>query len=502
MRKKSWAAALISAMLAIGMMPMTAFAAGNVAMVEGQAYSSLQDAIDQANGKTVELIADVQESISIPGESRVKLDLGSFTLTNTEGEHTITNNGTLTIQGSGKVDNISHARAALYNTTTGKTVINSGTFSRSKEASISATDGGGNSWYVIYNQGEMEINGGTFQFSDTNNGPFSSLIVNGWPSPGGNTGKVFASLTIQGGNFTGGKMTVKNDDYGKLDIQNGTFEQPNDGYYCVFSWNEAEISGGTIDGTIGAQGDGNTSQNAYEHGKLTVTGGIFTSGVEANANADIQLQGGSFQGALTTTDDSASLAVSGGNYAQSPAAYVVSSRAAIGYRKGGAAPTYYVGTAQEIAQKVQSAERGDAIEVLSGDLDLTIAADGVSVTNAGTGKVTVNEQEVPQGGMTTHTHQAVKQEAKEPTATQEGNIEYWYCQGCGKYFSDAALTVEIQKEDTILPATGAAEQEDASKTDIPRTGDASQTGWLFAGMLVALAGAGLSLKYRKKEQAE
>ena len=40
--------------------------------------------------------------------------------------------------------------------------------------------------------------------------------------------------------------------------------------------------------------------------------------------------------------------------------------------------------------------------------------------------------------------------AKAPTATEEGNIEYWYCKGCGKYYRDAETTQEITKEDTVI----------------------------------------------------
>lgn len=38
------------------------------------------------------------------------------------------------------------------------------------------------------------------------------------------------------------------------------------------------------------------------------------------------------------------------------------------------------------------------------------------------------------------------------TCTKAGNIEYWYCQVCGKYFKDEALTKEISKEETIVEA--------------------------------------------------
>lgn len=42
--------------------------------------------------------------------------------------------------------------------------------------------------------------------------------------------------------------------------------------------------------------------------------------------------------------------------------------------------------------------------------------------------------------------------AKEATQEAPGNIAYWYCKACGKYFSDAQGTTEITLEETILPA--------------------------------------------------
>lgn len=44
-----------------------------------------------------------------------------------------------------------------------------------------------------------------------------------------------------------------------------------------------------------------------------------------------------------------------------------------------------------------------------------------------------------------------------------GNIEYWYCDGCDKYFSDEAGTKEIALKDTVVPKL----------TDTPADG----TGW-------------------------
>ncbi len=97
--KKFLTAALTAAVLCL---PLSAFAAENeVASVEGTSYTSVQAAVDNANGKTVKLLSDVTESITIAKDSAVTLDLGSFALTNTAGKHTITNLGTLIIEGDG-----------------------------------------------------------------------------------------------------------------------------------------------------------------------------------------------------------------------------------------------------------------------------------------------------------------------------------------------------------------------------------------------------------------
>lgn len=42
--------------------------------------------------------------------------------------------------------------------------------------------------------------------------------------------------------------------------------------------------------------------------------------------------------------------------------------------------------------------------------------------------------------------------AAAPTVSKDGNIEYWFCPACGKYFADANTTSEIAKEDTVIPA--------------------------------------------------
>ena len=59
-------------------------------------------------------------------------------------------------------------------------------------------------------------------------------------------------------------------------------------------------------------------------------------------------------------------------------------------------------------------------------------------------------------------HDVQHVEAKKATKEEEGNIEYWYCKDCDKYYKDAACTQVIVngKEDTILPKLPDEVQED------------------------------------------
>ena len=47
-------------------------------------------------------------------------------------------------------------------------------------------------------------------------------------------------------------------------------------------------------------------------------------------------------------------------------------------------------------------------------------------------------------------HNLIKIEAKDPTVDGTGNIEYWYCKVCDKYFSDEKAEHEITLEDTVI----------------------------------------------------
>ena len=94
-------------------------------------------------------------------------------------------------------------------------------------------------------------------------------------------------------------------------------------------------------------------------------------------------------------------------------------------------------------------------------------------------------------------------DAKGATAAEEGNIAYWYCDGCKKYFSDAAATKEITKAATVtaklppkITAGDGATVTQGEKKELSFTSDAS-----FADFLrVELDGTALDEKnYTKRE---
>lgn len=108
------------------------------------------------------------------------------------------------------------------------------------------------------------------------------------------------------------------------------------------------------------------------------------------------------------------------------------------------------------------------------------------------------------GSLDPNNHADLKHiDAKAATAAEEGNIEYWYCEGCGKYFSDKDGTKEIAKADTVtaklppkITAGDGAAVTQGEKKELSFTSDAS-----FADFLrVELDGTTLDEKnYTKKE---
>ena len=84
--------------------------------------------------------------------------------------------------------------------------------------------------------------------------------------------------------------------------------------------------------------------------------------------------------------------------------------------------------------------------------------------------------------------------AKAATEDSEGNIEYWYCSGCNKYYSDKDDTKEIAKADTVTAKL-------AKNENRPQTGDSSNF-ILWIALLFISGGAviGTAVTEKKKKQ--
>ena len=86
----------------------------------------------------------------------------------------------------------------------------------------------------------------------------------------------------------------------------------------------------------------------------------------------------------------------------------------------------------------------------------TVDANGtVTAISAGTATITVTAQDgsgVSASCSVTVTHNMVHTPKKDATCTEDGNIEYWYCKNCDKYFSDENATEGLS--DVVIPATG------------------------------------------------
>ncbi len=250
-------------------------------------YPTVQAAIDSLGENTgaVELLANVTESIVIPEEAMFTLNLNGCNITNAEGQDTITNKSvSFTVIGSGTVDNVSHGKAAFVNEPGAFAMLQGGTYTRSEENGSSAEESGGNSYYNIVNHGRMTIFDGVTVMQT---GAFSSLLENGWYNGAQNVSKEESVLTIAGGTFSGGLNTIKNDDYGSLTINGGSFT--NVAQAALLNWNKAEINGGTF------EAGGNVILNGklddeMDQGELTINGGKFTS---TSGNAVIAQMGGS-----------------------------------------------------------------------------------------------------------------------------------------------------------------------------------------------------------------
>ena len=254
------------------------------------AEDKLQDLIDAAeNNSVIKLDKNYNEQITIDSGKKITIDLNGHDINVTEAsKDAISNRGDLTLKGNGEVKAVG---AAIVNYPGAKCLIDNGSYFST-------------GWYTIKNMGTMIINNMHFA-NDVNNG--ASLIDNGYyGSPSydrGETAKDSVSLTINGGSFENKNNScnvIKNDDYGNLVINGGTFtarsSSPTNANPVVQNWHKATINGGTFKSINGVAVVNGHCHDVSDVGILTINGGTFIA--ETSLFGD---NGGSSQGKGTLT---------------------------------------------------------------------------------------------------------------------------------------------------------------------------------------------------------
>ena len=271
-----------------------------IAQIGTDRYTSLQAAIIavKKNPKTIQLLNDTTENVTINASKQITLDLNGHTL----------NGGT----GTAKAAILNKGNVTITDTSANKT----GTIKRDDQGIEGET-----SYYVIKNIGTMVIdqanvanNSGYKKANSSGSMVGSSLICNGDDDPQ-------ASLTINGGTFNQPNfLVVKNGTNGTLTVNGGTLTS---NHSAVQNWNKAQILGGSLTGQIwtdawveGAIGETVIGGDAQftgeivvditgevpptlkiEGGSLDVTSWRVTSAAAA-ANATVAVSGGTFTAAV------------------------------------------------------------------------------------------------------------------------------------------------------------------------------------------------------------
>lgn len=270
-------------------------------VIGDKVYETIADITANADNVTITLADNTTESITIPEGKTFTLDMAGHTLTNAADVDTIVNNGTLIINGTGTIDNVSNDKAPIINN--GTLTLLKGTITRSAEAGVGGNDDGGNSYYTILNHGDMTIgvaDGDNSGIAVTAMGGHSSLISNGWYDSTGKTAENdTCTMTINGGTFTGGKYCFKNDELGEVAINGGTYTGCTDN--TLLNWHKMTINDGSFTATKAAVP--NVLNGTYQQGvgHLEIAGGEFTAANGANVgmingytSSDITITGGTF----------------------------------------------------------------------------------------------------------------------------------------------------------------------------------------------------------------
>ena len=316
--KRKLLSIVLALTMALGMLPAAALADEEggtpttyVAQAGGVKYATLQAAIDAAKSKTVELLADTRENVTI--DKAMTLDLNGHTLNGSTGER----------------------KPALTITARGVTVKDSseeqtGTIMREDTAENS----GVSSHYVIDVQGNgwLTFESGTVKNGSGAGGTKGASLVR----VGNDSVAKYPGLNIKGGTFTQDNFIVIKVDRGDLFLNGGTLNSANS--YAVENWFRATIKGGTVNGAVSSWTYSGGSNSTLEISGGTVNGAVTSVNYgDADKVAKVEITGGTVTGELDTrsydpttgkltsiTDVAKSIIkVTGGTFSSDPSAYLV-----------------------------------------------------------------------------------------------------------------------------------------------------------------------------------
>ncbi len=239
--------------------------------VNGQKYATASEAIAAVeDGGTIKLSGGLGADEVINADKQFTLDMNNAVIV--DNEKTPVNvgvNGALTLTGNGSVECNKHGKPAINNN--GNLIIENGSYTRS-------VDEKNNSYYTMVNHGNIVINDGIFQAPRV----ISSMIDNGYYNYNTDykAGEMaeYPELTINGGTFINAFYVIKNDDNGKLYINDGNFYGTifNNGYEMVVKGGNFKVTDGTYN--IGMR----KLNDVMNSGKLLIEGGTFYSNGEVN----------------------------------------------------------------------------------------------------------------------------------------------------------------------------------------------------------------------------
>lgn len=123
-----------------------------VVQIGDERYASLAEAVaDATSGQTITLLADIDENVTVAAEKNVIVDLNGHNITVTAAQPAFTNFGTLKIQGEGNVMRADHRGYVIDNQ--GTIELAGGNYKKTAGTSMNA---------LLRNAGTMTISGGTY----------------------------------------------------------------------------------------------------------------------------------------------------------------------------------------------------------------------------------------------------------------------------------------------------------------------------------------------------